>query len=268
MSCRKACLILLVVIFSTAALAQVSHPEQVQIAPPLLRTVDPPAQDATATDLEIRGDELHANKFYFDAIDYYHAALAKSPKNAKLLNKVCRTQLVMMHWREARKSCQQAIKADHLFADPYNNLGVALYEARSYGAAIKQYHKAISLDENSASFFSNLGAAYFSKREFDSAAAAYQHALELDPDVFVRTSRAGVQAQLPSPEDRARYDYTVAKLYAKMGLSDRSLEYLRKAIEAGYKDLKNVYKDVEFAELRKNPRFTELMAAKTPAIFD
>jgi hypothetical protein len=57
--------------------------------------------------------------------------------------------------------------------------------------------------------------------------AAYQHALELDPDVFERTSRTGVQAQLPSPEDRARYDYTVAKLYAKMGLSEQSLEYLK-----------------------------------------
>ena len=75
-----------------------------------------------------------------------------------------------------------------------------------------------------------------------------------------------MQAQLPSPEDRARYDYTVAKLYAKMGFSDQSLEYLRKAMEAGYKDMKNVYKDVEFAEVRKNPRFTELMASKTPVI--
>ena len=28
-----------------------------------------------------------------------------------------------------------------------------------------------------------------------------------------------MQAQLPSPEDRARYDYTVAKLYAKMGIT-------------------------------------------------
>ena len=98
--------------------------------------------------------------------------------------------------------------------------------------------------------------------------AIYERALELDPEVFQRTSRAGVQAQLPSPEDRARYDYTVAKLYAKMGFSDHSLEYLRKAMEAGYKDLNNVYKDVEFTELRKSPRFTELMASKTIPIPD
>jgi tetratricopeptide (TPR) repeat protein len=106
----------------------------------------------------------------------------------------------------------------------------------------------------------------FSKHQFDPALQAYQKAIEIDPDVFERTSRGGVQAQLPSPEDRARYDYTVAKLYAKMGLPDRSLEYLRKAMEEGYKDLKNVYKDTEFAELRKDKRFTELMAAKTPAL--
>jgi hypothetical protein len=51
-----------------------------------------------------------------------------------------------------------------------------------------------------------------------------------------------------------------------MGFSDQSLEYLRKAMEAGYKDLKSVYKDEEFAQLRKNPRFTELMASSTPVI--
>jgi tetratricopeptide (TPR) repeat protein len=264
---RSTCLILLL-ISSTAALAQVSHPEQVQIAPPLIRGVDPPAKDASAADLEQQGDRLRVEKLYLDALDYYHAALGKKPNDARLLNKIGITDLMMQRYNEARKSFERAIHYDREFADAYNNLGVVLYEGKRYAPAIKQYEKAIAKDANSASFYSNLGAAYFSKREFNAAVAAYQHALELDPEVFERTSRAGVQAQLPSPEDRARYDYTVAKLYAKMGFSDQSLEYLRKAMEAGYKDLNNVYKDVEFSELRKNPRFTELMAAKTPVITD
>ena len=266
MSCRKACLILLVVISSTAALAQVSHSEQVQIAPPLVRAVDPPAPDATAAALEQQADSLRADKLYLDALDYYHAALAKKPDDARLLNKIGITDLMMQRYRESKKFFQRAIHADPDYADAYNNLGVIFYEEKKYGAAVKQYEKAIARDGNSASFFNNLGAAHFSKRDFEAAVAAYQRALELDPDVFGRSSRAGVQAQLPSPEDRAFYDYTVAKLYAKMGFSDQSLEYLRKAMEAGYKDLKNVYKDVDFAELRKNPRFTELMASKTPAL--
>ncbi len=266
MSCRKACLILLVVAFSAAAFAQVSHSEQVQIAPPLIRAIDPPAPDATAENLEQRADLLRVDKLYLDALDYYRAALSKKRNDARLLNKIGITELMMQHYREAQKSFERAVRSDHDFADAYNNLGVILYESKRWGAAIKQYEKAIAKDSSSASFYSNLGAAYFSKREFERAVIAYQKALEMDPDVFGRSSRNGVQAQLPSPEDRARYDYTVAKLYAKMGLPDQSLEYLRKAKEDGYRDLKNVYKDVEFAELRKNPRFTELMASKTPVI--
>jgi tetratricopeptide (TPR) repeat protein len=266
MSCRKTFLILFVVIFSTAAFAQGAPSEQVQIAPPLMRAVDPPAADATAADLELQADRLRGEKLYLDALDYYHAALAKKANDPRLWNKVGITELMMQRYKEARKSFERAIRADQEFADAYNNLGVVLYEDKRYGAALKQYEKAIAKDSSSASFFSNLGAAYFSKRNFEPAVAAYQHALELDPDVFERTSRSGVQAQLPSPEDRARYDYTVARLYAKMGLSDQSLEYLKKAMEAGYRDMKNVYKDEEFAQLRKSQRFAELMATKTPVI--
>jgi tetratricopeptide (TPR) repeat protein len=265
MSYRKACLVVLL-ISSTAALAQVSHSEQVQIVPPLVRAVEPPAPDATAADLEQQADRLRADKLYLDALDYYRAALHKRTDDCHLLNKIGITELMMQRYKEARTSFEHAIRADHTFADAYNNLGVVFYEGKKYGAAVKQYEKAIRVDNSSASFFSNLGAAYFSKRDFEHAVSAYQHALELDADVFNRSSRGGVQAQLPSPEDRARYDYTVAKLFAKMGLSDQSLEYLRKAREDGYKDLKNVYKDVEFAQLRKNPRFTELMASVTPVI--
>jgi|SRR5580704_6313567 tetratricopeptide (TPR) repeat protein len=268
MSYRKACLIALLVA-STVSLAQVSHSEQVQIMPPLVRAIDPPAPDATAADLERQADQLRAQKLFLDAIDYYRAALGKSPHDARLLNKIGIVELLMQRYKDAKKSFERAIKADHAYADAYNNLGVIFYESKKYGAAVKEYEKAIAKDSGSASFFSNLGAAYFAKREFERAVTAYQRAMEMDPEVFERTSRDGVQAQLPSPEDRARYDYTVAKLYAKMGLSDQALEYLSKAIEAGYKDLKSVYKDVEFAEVRKSPRFTELMASsKTLAIPD
>jgi cytochrome c-type biogenesis protein CcmH/NrfG len=246
--------------------AQVAHSEQVQVMPPQMRTTDPPSKDATVADLEDRADQLRMRKLFLDALDYYRAALAKSPNSSRLLNKIGITELMMQRYREARKSFEKSIKADRQFADAYNNLGVVYYEDKRYAAAVKEYRRAIAIDGNSASFFSNLGAALFSKKEFEPAVTAYQHALEIDPDVFARTSRGGVQAQLPSPDDRAHYDYTVAKLYAKMGFSDRSLEYLRKAMEEGYKDFKNVYKDEEFTQLRKDKRFTELVAAKTPVL--
>jgi tetratricopeptide (TPR) repeat protein len=247
--------------------AQVSHSEQVQIKPPLIRMTDPPAQDASPSILEARADQLRTEKLFLDALDYYRAALTKEPHSASVLNKIGITELMMQRYKEAKKSFDQSIKTDRRYADAYNNLGVVLYEEKKYGPAVKEYRRAIAIDDNSASFYSNLGAALFAKKQFDPAVVAYQKAVEIDPDVFERTSRGGVQAQLPSPEDRAHYDYTVAKLYAKMGFSDRSLEYLKKAMEEGYKDFyKNVYKDEEFAQLRKDKRFTELIDAKIPAL--
>jgi tetratricopeptide (TPR) repeat protein len=259
-------LVLCVCGLSSVSWGQASHAEQVQIKPPLLRAIDPPAPDATAADLEARAEKLRAGKLYLDALDYYRAALAKNPSSASLMNKIGITELMMQRYREAKKSFDRSIKLDRKFADAYNNRAVVLYEEKKYGSAVKEYRKAIALDGNSASFFSNLGAALFAKKEFEPAVVAYQHAVELDPDVFERTSRGGVQAQLPSPGDRARYDFTVAKLYAKMGYSERALEYLKKALEEGYKDFNNVYKDAEFAAVRKDKRFTEMVAAKPPAL--
>ncbi|MFY9558672.1 MAG: tetratricopeptide repeat protein [Terriglobales bacterium] len=236
--------------------------EIVQVGPPPIRRAEPPAPSASAVELEGRGDQLRAEKNYLDAIDYYQAALQKTAASGALLNKMGICDLMLQRYRQARKNFERAIKADRTHADAYNNLGVVYYELRDYGRAIKNYEKAVALNAGAASYYSNLGAAYFSKKQFDKAALSYSKALELDPDVFERTSRAGVQAQLPSPEDRARYDYVLAKLYAKMGVADRSLRYLRKAMEEGYKDIGNVYKDSEFTELRKDPRFAELMAAR------
>lgn len=240
--------------------------EMVQVGPPPMHRAEPPAVEASAEELEKRADELRAEKNYLDAVDYYQAAIRKGSANTEQYNKIGMCYLLLQRNNEARKSLERAIKIDRTNAIAYNNLGVVFYNVRDYGKAIKRYEKAITLTPDAASYYNNLAAAYFAKREFEKAAQNYQKAVELDPDIFEHTSRAGVQAQLPSPEDRARYDYVLAKLYAKMGVADRSLHYLKKAMEEGYKNIGDVYKDGEFAEIRKDPRFTELMTAKPTAV--
>lgn len=236
--------------------------EQLEVGPPPLHRVEPPAPGATPEELERRGDALRVEKNFLDAVDYYQAALKGTPGNASVLNKIGICQLMMQRFKEARKSFERAIKADRKHADAYNNLGVIYYSQHNYNGAIKHYEKAISIKDDAASYYNNLGAAYFAKKQFEKAIQNYSKAVELDPDVFERSSHAGVQAQLPSPADRAHYDYVLAKLYARTGVPDRSLHYLKKAMEEGYKDINNVYKDNEFSTLRKDSRFAELMASK------
>jgi len=240
--------------------------EQVRVNPPGLRHAEPPPANATAEELENRAEQLRSEKDYADAIDYYRAAISKDRRNAGLYNKVGIAQLMIQHFGDARKSFERAIKLDHDFADAHNNLGVVRYKEKDYFRAIQEYEKAIRLRQDSASFYNNLGAAHYMKKEWQPAAEAYSRALQLDPDVFERTSRTGVTAQLPSPEDRARFDYLIAKLYAKQGDPDRSLQYLRRCLEEGYKGIKGVYKDPEFSSLRSDPRFAQLMASQPAPI--
>jgi tetratricopeptide (TPR) repeat protein len=259
------CLLMIVSVVSTLT-AQTSNTELVQVSPPTIRRTLPPSATSSVEELEKRGDELRLQKDYLDALDYYRAVLAKKPNNPAVYNKVGIAELLMQRYKEAGKDFEKAAHLDHKYADAVNNLGVIDYEQKKYAKAIKQYEKAIKLRPDSASFYSNQGAAYFGKKEFEKAIEDYAKAMEIDPEILERTSHNGVSAQLPSPDDRARYDYLIAKLWAKQGDPDRSLQYLRRAIEEGYKGIDDVYKDPEFAGLRSDTRFTELMAARLPAI--
>jgi len=266
MPTRVSLLLFLAAFMSVVSVAAQSNPEQLQVAPPAMRKIEPPSVGATVQELEQQGDELRSNKAYLDALDYYTAALSKDSRSATILNKRGITNLQLQRYKEARKDFDQAVRVDAKFADAYNNRAVVWYEMKSYGKAVKDYKRAIIIRPDVATYYSNMGAAYFSRKDLPNAIASYAKALAIDPDVLDHSSRTGITAQLPSPEDRAHYDYELAKLYAKMGSDDRSLQHLRKAIEEGYKGIDNVYKDAEFATLRKDPRFGQLMTGKPLAI--
>lgn len=252
--------------FALPSLTAQSSPELVQVIPPPMRRSAPPSPNSSAQELEKRGDDLRAEKAYLDALDYYEAAQNKEPKDAQIWNKRGITELLLLRYRESKKDFERSVHFDKQFADAYNNLGVIFYLQKKYKNAIKEYERAIKVRPDSASYYSNLGAAYFSRKEFEQATDSYTQAVRLDPTVFERTSHTGISAQMASPEDRAHFEYVLAKLFAKQGDSDRSLEYLRRAMEEGYKGIDDVYKDPEFEHLRSDARFTQLMAARPPAI--
>jgi tetratricopeptide (TPR) repeat protein len=208
---------------------------------------------------EEKGDIYMARKMYREAIETYMSA---KPLTAVLWDKagICYHQLGDINL--AKKSYERALKLDKKYSDAINNIGTIYYAQKKYRSAIASYMKALRISPDSASVWSNLGTAYYARKQYDEMNKAYAKALTLDPTVFDQHNSVGTQMQDRSVEDRARYHYEMAKLYANAGKNDLALQYLRKALEEGFKDKDKVNQAKEFSVLRETQEFKDLMAAE------
>ena len=206
---------------------------------------------------ESRGDIFMARKMYREAIEAFGAG---SPKDAVLRNKIGIAYHQQMQLDTATKYYQQAVKLKPTYSEAVNNLGTVYYAKKNYRRAISQYKKALKLAPDSASIHSNLGTAYYARNQLALANEEYRTALKLDPEVFEHHSSYGVLLQERSVQDRAKFHYMMAALYAQDGRNELALQYLRKALEEGYKERKKLPEDPAFASLRELPEFKELLA--------
>jgi Flp pilus assembly protein TadD len=206
---------------------------------------------------ESRGDIFMARKMYREAIEAFGEGSLKDPV---LRNKIGIAHHQLMQLDAASKYYGQAVKLKPTYSEAINNLGTVYYAKKNYRRAVSQYKKAIKLAPDSASIHSNLGTAYFARNQIELATQEFRTALQLDPNVFEHHSSYGVMLQERSVQDRAKYHYWMAALYAQEGRNDLALQYLRKALEEGYKERKKLPEDPAFAALRELPEFKELLA--------
>jgi tetratricopeptide (TPR) repeat protein len=218
-------------------------------------SITPPPPKPTITPEEM-GDLYMVRKMFREAVAEYK----KAGNTAPLLNKIGIAWHNLTELDLARKSYERAMKLDKTYAEPVNNVGTVYYAQKRYGTAVKRYKKAIQLDPTKASFWSNLGTAYYSQGKFDQMMVAYDKAIELDPEIFEHRGYTGTEMQDRTVEDRARYHYELARIYAKLGKNDLALQYLRHSFEEGFKDKDKVRKTPEFSGLLEKPEFIELLA--------
>jgi tetratricopeptide (TPR) repeat protein len=222
------------------------RPTSIDKTPDTLKTLTP----------EVRGDIFMARKMYREAVDMYQTGPKES---AVIANKTGIAYHQLMELDSAKKNYERAIKLDPKYAEAINNLGTIYYAKKSYRRAISQYKKALDIEPSSASMLSNLGTAYFARKDYSDAFAMYQKALELDPEVFEHRGTHGTLLQERSVDERAKFHYYMAKTYAKAGMTDRALLYIRKALEEGFKERDKFRQEPEFAALKDIDEFKQLM---------
>jgi tetratricopeptide (TPR) repeat protein len=217
---------------------------------------DLPAQapGATTVDIVQRADLLAARQSWDAAVAAYREAIAASPQDAALRNRLGVCYQRKGDDKAARASYKKALDLRKDYAEAWNNLGTIDHARGRYKPAISAYGKAIQLKPQDAVFHKNLGAAWLARGDVERALEAWTEAFRIDPTGFdgdaIKVPAAGVTM--------ARQYYLFAKLLAARGENEKALEYLVKAHAAGFNDFGKLEGDRDFANLVVDPRYAAL----------
>ena len=150
-------------------------------------------------------------------------------------------------------------KAPQMTADLWNKMGIAYQMLFNSKDAARCYKESLKLDPKSAVVLKNYGTNLLAEHKYNRGWAAYQQALAIDPQIF--SGHSGPSVQNPSNvQDRGAVNYYMAAGCARAGYTDCALQYLRMALDEGFTTRKKVEADSQFASLRDNPAFKQLLA--------
>jgi len=218
---------------------------------------------------------------YDDAAKMFQKVEDLTPESFRGYANLGATYLYEAKYADAIKPLEQSL-AIHPTADTYSNLGTANYHLRHFNEAARNYEKSLQLNDKDYTNWGNLGEAYYLDTERAGARQAFRRAIELaqkdlgvnprDPQVL--KDLADYNAMINDRPDALRYLdralkeskfdkeelYAAALVYNHLGESGRSLEWLGKALRAGYSantmiqqpDLDNLHGDRRFQDLLKS----------------
>lgn len=183
-------------------------------------------------------------------------------RQAVLWNKIGIAYHQMLDMGAASRCYRESLQTDARYSEARNNLGTVHYTQKQYGRAVSEYKKSLEIFPDSASVHSNLGTAYFAQKRYEEASTHYARAVEIDPQIFEHRGSQGTVLQQRNVEDRASFHFYLSKVYARNGDLERSLLYMRKALEEGFKDRRKFREDADFAALQEVPEFQTLLATE------
>jgi tetratricopeptide (TPR) repeat protein len=204
------------------------------------------------------GDSLEAQKRYQAAIEAYKKV---TPESADVWNKMGIAYQMMFNLDDAMRCYERSLRLNPKNARVINNLA-SVYDARKdLNNSERLYRKALKLEPRSAMILRNLGTNLLAQHKYKKGWELYQAALALDPNVFTETNSPRIDNPA-SIQERGAMNYYMAKGCIRAGQNDRAIEYLRMALNEGYTNPKKIQADSEFAVLRGNPAFEQLLAAQ------
>ena len=215
---------------------------------------------------------------YDDASRMFKKVVELTPESFRGYANSGATLLYQAKYAEAIPLLEQSL-AIHPTADTYSNLGTAYYYQHRFKEAAQMYEKAVRLNDKDYTNWGNLGEAYYLSGERPKADTAFRRAIMMakedllvnprDPQLLRSLSnyhamindRTNALKYLNKSLEHSRVDkdalFSAAQIYNDLGDKGLALEWLGKALRAGYApgmarqqpDLDNLHGDARFEGL-------------------
>jgi len=220
---------------------------------------------------------------YDEAMRMFRAFVDLAPDAFVGYNNLGGDYVIEGHYTEAIEPLKTSIEIRPTFL-AYSNLGTAYYGLGRYAEAARTYEQAVQLDPQQSDVWGNLGDAYYwTPGERAKAAPAYEKAiklareqLEVNPRQpillsYVATYEAMLgdrhaalsslgQAFRPAPKD-PELMYNGALVYEQLGDKDQALDWLAKAVAAGY-PATGLRDTPNFSSLQSDARFQKILQTR------
>ena len=218
---------------------------------------------------------------YDDAAKMFQKVIERTPESFLGYENLGAAYLYQTNYAEAIKPLEQSL-AIRPTANTYSNLGTAYYYQHRFEDAARNYERAVQLADKDYTNWGNVGEAYYLSGERDKARQAFQKGIELAKEGLVVNAHDPVllrdlsnyYAMLDDRADALKYlDQAIAQsksdkdalfsaavVYDRLGDTGLSLEWLSKALRAGY-SAEMALQQPDLDNLHGDPRFQELMKA-------
>ncbi|MGQ9801964.1 MAG: tetratricopeptide repeat protein [Candidatus Saccharicenans sp.] len=217
------------------------------------------AGSANDFDRHLQAGLVHMQKKDFArARQEFLLALNLNPKSTRILNLLGLTYFREQDYDLAEMYFLRAVKIDPEYNLGYLNLGGVYAMKQLYARAREYYERALNLDPGLTAAYYSLGAVCFQLGDEQAALKYLSRGLEQDPHFLEKHPES--LAGLPMKGNSlAELYFSFARLYASREDVERTVEYLKKARQAGFKDWERIDQESEFEKIRDNPVIREFL---------
>jgi tetratricopeptide (TPR) repeat protein len=218
-----------------------------------------------------------------EAIAEYQNALKIKPDYAIAHNNLGVTYDKKGMAEEAMAEFQEALKINPGFAIAHNNLGNIYDKKGMTEEAIAEFQATLKIDPDNAKTRFNLGNIYYKKGLVKEAIAEYQKVSEITPDFAEALNNLAVayMAQgeyagalslfrkiMELQPDSVMARYNIACVYARQGKIEESVDWLKKAVEKGFKDWDVLKTDRDLKNIRGSSYYKKLVTIQGSGVGD